>query len=65
MPYIDWEEIYMQNKRKHYFDKMTQTPVQPPNDAEWAELPMGAKLLISYFWGTSPIHDRRTLDQAF
>jgi hypothetical protein len=63
MPYIDWEEIRMHDIRKNYFDKMTH--VQFPNYADWANLPMGAKLLISYFWETSPIHDRRTLDQAF
>src|SRR6266481_217868 len=64
MPYIDWEETSMHQIRQESFDKMITTG-RPPDNQEWDDLPVGAKLLIAYNWEKSPIHDRRTLDQAF
>ena len=54
----------MHQIRQESFDKMITTG-RPPDNQEWDDLPVGAKLLIAYNWEKSPIHDRRTLDQAF
>lgn len=53
----------MHQIRQDSFDKLIATG-RPPADQEWNNLPVGAKLLIAYNWEKSPIHDRRTLDQA-
>lgn len=55
----------MHNERKKCLRKLATDNPTPPNGADWNELPMAAKVLYSYFWDKSPIHDRRTLDQAF
>lgn len=54
----------MQKIREDCFDKLTALPL-PQHVADRNDLPMGAKLLLSCFWEKLPVHDRRTLDQAF
>jgi hypothetical protein len=70
MPYIHWEKIRTHKVRQDALDKVAGTPEvtgtkKPPTDEEWDDLPMSTKLLIAFNWEKSPIHDRRTLDQAF
>ncbi|RSL68709.1 hypothetical protein CEP54_002752 [Fusarium duplospermum] len=73
MPFIDWELISMQTERKRCLRKLAKEPALrfwprlpwPIQYPEWRELPIGAKLLIAYSQVEPPIHDRRTLDQAF
>ncbi len=64
MPYIHWEERTLQLARQELLDQVAKTKV-PPQGQNWNDLPDSSKLLVAYNWETSPIHDRRTLDQAF
>ncbi|RMJ15102.1 hypothetical protein CDV36_005242 [Fusarium kuroshium] len=68
MPFIDWELISMQMERERCLSEIARESSQGPwlpQDDKWKELPIGAKLLITYSQAKPPIHDRRTLDQAF
>lgn len=68
MPYIESESKKMQDQRKSRLVRASQDPVAssvPDLDDKWRKLPLAARLLTAYGFGDHPVHERRTLDQAF